>query len=117
MAITLTARANERSTYIVDVSFWDENDVAVVPNAGLSWTLTDENGTVINGRDATAISPATTVSIVLSGLDLAIGDGLYGTQRHLLVEGTYNSSLGNNLPIKEEIVFRINDFVHLTGIA
>jgi hypothetical protein len=113
MPTTLTLKANEQSTYAVDATFKDEQGNLVVPNAGLAWTLSDENGNVANSRSAVAITPASTVTIVLHGADLAIGgsSGLVGARRRLLIAGTYSSTLGSGLEIKDEITFDINDFV------
>lgn len=117
MPTVLTTKANERGSYLITVTFKDHNNVSVTPNAGLTWTLTDANGTVVNSRSAVAVSSAATVKILLTGLDLAVGDGLLGTERHLLLEGTYNSDEGNNLPLKEQINFTINNLTKLTGIV
>jgi hypothetical protein len=117
MPTKLTTLAPERGTYVVRASFADENEDAVTPNSGLTWTLTDAQGTVVNSRLAVSIVAASTVNIVLTGLDLALGDELFGKTRKLLIEGTYNSSLGNNLPIKEEITFTIANFTKLAGIT
>lgn len=115
--IVLETPASERGTYVVDIAFFDENSVAVTPTAA-TWTLTDSLAVVINSRSAVAISPlAATATLVLQGLDLAVGAGLIGTARNILVEFTYNSTLGNGLPGKQEIRFTIADFVKPTGIT
>lgn len=114
MPSTLTTEAVERSTYVVDLTFTDENGDAVTPTA-VTWTLTDELGNVVNGRDAVSATAAATVTVVLSGLDLAVGGDLVGVWRRLLVEATYTSDLGAGLPLKDEIRFKIGDTVHLTG--
>lgn len=114
MPVTLDEQAVERSTYVVDVAFYDEDEAAVTPTA-VTWTLTDELGNVVNSRDAVTVAAASTVSIVLSGLDLAVGGDLVGVWRRLLIEATYDSSLGTGLPLKDEVRFKIGDTVHLTG--
>ena len=106
MPTTLTTSAVERSTFVITAAFTDHAGAAVVPTA-MAWTLTDGSGAVVNSRSAVAISPlASTVSIVLSGLDLALpsaGDPM----RTLTLQGTYDSSLGNGLPLKDEVRFAI----------
>ena len=114
MPSTLTTEAVERSTYVVDLTFTDENGDAVTPTA-VTWTLTDELGNVVNGRDGVTVSPVAEVAVVLSGLDLAVGGDLAGLGRRLLVEATYDSDLGSNLSLKDEVRFKIGDTVHLTG--
>ena len=60
----LTTEAVEKSTYVVPVTFRDENGISVAPTAA-TWTLTNEYGVVINSRSDVAISPlAATVNIV-----------------------------------------------------
>lgn len=107
----LVVEAVEESTYVITVSFTDESGAAVAPNAGLAWTLTDINGTIINARSAVAITPAESVDIVLSGDDLALsGDN---AQRLVTVQGTYDSSLGADLPLKEEVHFTVRGLAAL----
>lgn len=106
--IVLAAHAREEGTYVITVSFKDEAGTPVIPGAA-AWTLTSTDGTVINGRQDVAIAPATSVAIVLSGDDLVVGS--YGTTRLVLVEYTYTSSYGSNLPDKVQIQFEIDDLV------
>lgn len=105
MPTTLTADAIEQSTYVITASFTDEDGAAVTPNAGLKWHLTDKNGTHINSRQDVTITPASTITILLKGADLAIDEDK--TTRYLTIEGTYDSSLGSALPIKEQVQFDI----------
>ncbi len=99
------------------ISFFDETGAATTPTAA-TWSLTDGAGTVINSRSGVTISPlATTATLVLSGLDLAVGAGLVGFTRKLLIEAVYNSIYGNGLPLKAEVTFTIADFVKPTGIV
>jgi len=98
----------EKSTYIVTVAFTNEDGDSVIPNSGLNWSLSDLEGNIVNSRTAVALTPAATVNIILSGLDLALVDGK-DTYRVLTVEGTYNSLLGSSLPIKDSVVFLIRN--------
>lgn len=110
MPTKLTVKANEKSTFVIEARFADENGAAVTPNSGLVWTLTDAAGKVINNKASVAIAPASTVTIVLSGNDLAAGQ-LDDLRRVLTIEGTYNSSLGNNLPLKDQAEFSLYNLV------
>ena len=112
--IVLASLAPEQGTYIVQVTCLDENNAPVVPNAGLNWTLTDAKGTVVNSRSGVVLTPASTFNIVLSGEDLAMGGSYFKRARKLLVQGTYDSTLGSNLPFSAEMTFNIANFV---GIA
>ncbi len=113
--IFLADHANEKATYMVDIKPVNENGAAVVPKTG-NWTLTTGAGVVINGRDTVALSPlATTMTIVLSGLDLAMQSGEASPVRRLLtVKWTYDSTLGNDLPGNAEIIFYIDDLLKVT---
>jgi hypothetical protein len=112
MPVTLSPGATEESTYVIEVSFKDEDSAAVVPNS-VSWSLTDDNGTVVNGRDSVAVaSPASTITIVLSGDDLVIET--FGVNRTLLIEAEYDSTLGSGLPLKDEAKFPIYDLVKVS---
>lgn len=110
MSTTLTTSAIEKSTYVITCAFKNEDNEAVIPNSGLTWTLTDLNGVVINSRENVAISSASTVYIVLSGNDLQIINSAKSSEDRLItVEGTYNSDLGTNLPIKQVVRFTITN--------
>lgn len=108
-AITrLSEPALEKDTYVITVSFFDvDQTTAVTPNSGLTWTLTDAAGNVINSRSAVSLTSATSVNIVLTNADLAITDAT-GLQRIVTVSGTYNSvTYGSNLKINRPIYFTI----------
>ena len=113
--IILAAEAVERSTYIVPVTFRDENGDAVVPTAA-TWTLTTEYGVVVNSRANVAILPlAATVNVVLTGADLTMLGELDNRTRLLLVQATYNSSLGSGLNLRDEIEFSVRPLVGVTS--
>jgi hypothetical protein len=107
--ISLDEAAHEGGTFAIDVSFTDELGADVIPKAGLNWSLVKEDGvTIVNNREEVVItSPAATVTIVLSGVDLALDSGKLVSWRYLVVEGTYDSSLGSNLPLKDHVKFPI----------
>lgn len=107
----LITHAKEKSTYIITASFYDESETLVTPNSGLTWKLTDENGTVINSRSSVALTSASTVNIVLSGDDLALGNAARSGKRYVTITGTYDSSLGSGLYIKEQVEFEIDNLV------
>lgn len=101
----------DQDTVFIQVSFTDEEAAALTPNSGLVWTLTDLAGNVINSRSAVPITAASTINVPLSGADLAYADG---AGRLLRIVGTYDSSLGSNLPINRQIRFEIEDVKHET---
>ena len=104
-------RVIEGSTAVFAITFTDEEDV-VIQNAditALTWTLSDVDGIVINEKEDEVIgSPTNPQEIVLQGDDLAI-TGTENVQRVLTIEGTYNSTNGSNLPIKDQVRFWIDN--------
>lgn len=109
MSTQLATPAIEESTYVVVATFLDENGDAVVPNS-VSWTLTNQTGSVINSRTHVSETPASSVNIVLFGDDLKVLDGL---SRLLTIEAEYDSSLGSGLPLNDSATFHLEDLVHL----
>jgi hypothetical protein len=111
MPTTLTTRAIDKSTYVINCAFTDENGAPVIPES-ISWTLTNDVGTVINSRTSVDIAvPAASVDIVLSGEDLDYTDG---AARVLTVNAVYDSSLGSNLPLKDSVRFMVSNLVAVT---
>jgi predicted NAD/FAD-dependent oxidoreductase len=108
----ITTKALEKSTYVVTVAFTDESGAAVTPDS-ITWDLTDSSGNVVNGRSTVVIAvPAASNNIVLSGDDLAIPRaGILG--RVLTIEAVYDSSMGTDLPFKDEITFEIAPLVNV----
>ena len=107
---TLTTKAQEKSTYVVTAAFKDEDGDAVTPNSGLTWTLTDESGNIINLREDVDISSASSVNIVLTGDDLKWLAGV-NKWRVVTIEGTYDSTLGTGLSFRDEVRFEIENLV------
>ena len=116
MAENLSTIAMEEGTLALTLAFTDDTGQAVAPSAA-TWTLTDRSGNVINSRqDVTISSPASTETIVLSGDDLAFQSdesGIY-IERRILVEATYSSDLGSDLPMKYEAAFIIQNLKAVT---
>jgi len=110
MSTQLSVRAVEESTYIVTATFLDEDENLVVPNT-MTWSLTDIDGTVVNSREDVSETPASVVSIVLTGDDLAVsGD----RTRVVTVSATYDSSYGSGLYLKAAALFDIENLVAVT---
>lgn len=107
MVSKITTKAPENGTYIFVVTFTDEDSVSTIPTA-LTWSLTDRYGNIINSREDVSITPAATINIVLSGDDLLLSKP-HDNVRILLIEGTYDSDLGSDLPLRGEAVFEIEN--------
>ena len=103
---TLTQQAVERSTYIVPIAaFYDEDGTAITP-ATITWSLHDGHDATVNSRSAVSATAATAYDIVLSGADLAVADNTNLT-RYVTVEYTYDSDAGTGLPGKQAVWFDI----------
>jgi len=110
----LPAEAIEKSTYVITAVFRDEDDELVIPSS-ITWTLTDEGGTVINERQDVSIdAPASSVDIVLYGDDLSIltaEAGSISVERRFTIEAVYDSDLGSDLPLRNSVRFRVRNLV------
>lgn len=113
--IKLTTHAQEEGTYVVTVSLTDSTGTAITPNS-FSWSLYNMDGDIINSRDSVSISsPTSSEDIVLSGDDLIIENEDLGVEKRVLkIFGDYDSSVGNNLPIQEEITFFVDNLTYTT---
>ena len=109
----LSDPAKEEATYIITVDFEDEDGDPVVPTS-ITWTLTDSSGTVINDREDEVVAvPAPSIDIVLSGNDLVVQSGETASKvsRRLLIEAVVDTDAGSNLPIKDEVIFVIENLL------
>ena len=117
MALTvLETEAMEESSYFITAAFTDEDGDAIVPKAAsIYWTLTDNNGTVINDRDYEAETSASSITIELDGDDLAIqaGETASLVRRRIVIQWEYDSSLGVDTPAKGECIFHIRNLTRL----
>jgi hypothetical protein len=111
MSVEELVSADEGGTYIVPITFTDEDGVTMVPDS-VVWNLLDDSGNVVNSRSNVSITPATSVTVILSGDDLVYDS--FRTKRYLTISGTYSGTYGSNLPIVKEFVIPIN---HLSGIG
>ena len=115
MTTKLRIKAKEGSTFGIRADFIekttdDQDGSPIIPNDGLTWSLSEKNGTPVNNRIDVPLSSAASVIIVLSGDDLALPGG-YPVRRYVTIEGTYNSLLGSELALKDEVSFQIENLV------
>jgi hypothetical protein len=101
---------NQRSTIAFTSSFFDRNGDPVTPTA-ITWTLVDQDGTVINNRlDVDISPPAQEVTVAIGGDDTDLVASTDNGNRRFTIEALYNSvDLGNDLPINDEQGFRVVD--------
>ena len=104
----LTVSPHEEGTLVISMTFNDESKALVTPKT-LTWTLTDEAGAVINSREDVAVTSLdTTVHVALTGDDLAIIAGV-GLLRIFTIKGTYDSTYGVGLALRDVVKFNIID--------
>ena len=117
MALTiLEDEATEQGVFGFSVTFTDDDGDAVIPNADtIFWTLTNNVGTVINDRDNEAEASAASITIVLSGDDLAIlpGETAPVVRRRITVLWEYDSDLGDDLPGTAEVILKVRNLTRL----
>jgi hypothetical protein len=111
MATQLAVTAVEESTYVITAAFKDEDGTAVTPQT-VVWTLTDKDGTVINSREDVSETPDTSISVVLTGDDLAVST--VGRTRVLTILATYNSDYGSLLKLKAAATFSVENLIAVT---
>ena len=110
------AEAVEESTIVITAAFTDEDGDAVIPTEA-TWTLTNDDGDVVDTRDGIEITPASSVTVVLKGDNLQILPGESGDRfatRRFLIEALYNSSLGTGLPLNESCTFPVRNLKHIS---
>ena len=101
-------KATDRSSYFIDLSFFDEEGVPTTPVKAV-WTLTDKNRVLINNRLEVDIpSVGETAVVVLSGDDLRASDG---DSRVFTIEADYDSLVETGLPLKSELRFTVEDLI------
>lgn len=115
MAPKLTLKAIELSTYVVTVTFNDENGTPVVPTS-LNWTLTDRLGNVVNNRAGIPlIATSAEVEIVLTGSDLRVMPS--GETRVLTVRATYDSAAGTSLALNDDVEFAVRNLLSIASLG
>ena len=113
MPTKLLEKAIESSTFAIKTDFTVKTDPSdkvgtpFTPNEGLVWSLTDKDGNIVNNRIGESLIPAESVTIVLKGDDLALTGG--PVRRYVIVRGTFDGVLGNNLPLVDEVSFQIEN--------
>ena len=107
MAISISP--NEQGTAIVTFTFEDEEGNPVVMKTS-AWQLMKVDGTIVNNRSFANCS-FTGDTVILSGDDLAIFEGIDTGVRIIAFKGTYDSTVGNDLPLTFEDRFSIKKLV------
>lgn len=102
-----TESAKLRDSFLITFTFTDEDGDPLTPTS-LTWSLYDDRELIVNEReDVTISSTAGVVNVVLSGNDLDVNTTHPTRSRKVILEGTYNSTYGNDLAIREVACFEI----------
>jgi hypothetical protein len=124
MSITIFSSASQEAMesgfYPVTVTFKDESSNAIAPDAdSISWTLTDNGGSVINSRLNATEASATAITIELQDNDLAIqGDEMSPiVRRRLCIKWTYASTYGAAKPGRAELIFQLRNLTRIPSTA
>jgi hypothetical protein len=117
MSITyLTEEADEESSYFVTASFEDEDGDATTPDS-ITYSLTDEYGTVINSLEDEVVTPASSITIVLTGDDLSIQSSERKKEmatRLVTIVAQYDSQLQNNISLTGVAIFPLRNHRKVT---
>jgi len=110
MSITINNTPNENGTAEFTIVFKDTQGNSIVPVTA-AWQLMYPDGSIVTGEGDVERSFANGSfsgnTVAVYGADLAItGDG-DTAKRIFALQVTYNSDLGNGLPLNDEYVFSI----------
>ena len=107
MYVIQDKRAMENGSAVFSLVFRDEANQPVTPKT-MKWTLCDQDGAVVNNReDETGLTLEPTTKLLLYGDDLAIFNDTEDGFRVVIFTGTYDSDLGNDIPLVDQFGFYI----------
>lgn len=114
MTTELTDRAQERSTFVMAVDFYEKTSdshvqVPITPTL-ITWSLLDDDGNIVNEREDEVLIPGPRATIVLSGNDLVLA-GQYPEKRHVVIEGLYDNVFQTDLPFRDQLTFQVENLV------
>ena len=111
MVQKLAVDAKEEGSYTIPITFYSAVTGEAVTPTSVTWSLRTTSGVVINERNQVSVTPASSVTILLDGDDLALTGASDNRARRLTIEATYNSTLGNGLHLTDEVEFQIDSLV------
>lgn len=94
----------DKASLVLEFQVTNEQGLVVTP-ISMKWSLVDETDAIVNARENVSVTPASTMSIVLTGNDTAYLEG--NDTRKVLIEGTYLSTLGT-LTVKKTVTFTVS---------
>ncbi len=109
--IVLKDKVDEESVLPLALTFKDEDGAVMTPTS-VKWSLSEADGTIVNGRtDVTLSGPP--YNLVLSGDDTALQEADDNLERRLTVRAVYTSDYGSGLKLNREIQFYIQPLVNV----
>ena len=88
----------------ITISFIDDDGLPFTPDGGLTWSLHDDLGNVINSHLNESISPAEKITVDFDESDEVIANNT--TYRVFSLSGTYQNENGTQY-INEQIYYRL----------
>jgi hypothetical protein len=104
MTVRLTVKADDDGAYTVRCTFLDGDDLVIAAARidSILWTMTDNDGSVVNGRSGVSGVVANPFDLVLGPADLDFSDG---AERLITVTVTYDTSLS----LEASVILKILD--------
>jgi hypothetical protein len=103
----ITTEVMDGKAKIFALSFADDAGDAVVPDP-LTYTLQNGDGDVVDSRDGVVLTPATSVTVVLSATcNSLLTDA--SRKRVMIIDWTYTSDAGSGIAAGDAAVYYITD--------
>jgi len=104
--------AAQGGALVFTITFMDQNGVKVTPTT-ITWSLSDEKGSIINGRQNISVTPATNpVVIKLNGPDTQFVAGGSDTGKRVLsIYAQYTDATLGTMNLPQEFPFDIEHLV------
>ncbi len=99
------AEKDGSTPFTIAITDSGDSDAAVTPDSA-TWSLYDAAGALVGSADR-AITPAESMTIVPSATDNTISNDL--RERAILLKAVVDLVVGNNLPLRRLITYRIAD--------
>jgi len=108
MPTKITCAVQEDNTIIITTAFTDSDGDAVIPNAGLTYTWSEPDGTVVNAKTAVGMTEAATIATELTGDDLANTGANDSGVRFFSIDGDYDNAPLSSMSLDQTIMVVID---------
>jgi len=113
MPTMIPSKVPEESSVMVIAEFKNPVDDSEITPITTTWSLSDLDGNIINGREDVVVAPLSTMTFFMSGLDLQIVDQTNNLEQRRLLIATYDSGDGV-LPLQDEAIFAVYNLGNVT---